>query len=142
MVDRKEFIKWISFGAVCGGMFPILEGCATYRYVDAEVEESVLRVGKKVFREGESFVLLRNPRSASPIYLRKAKEDSYRAVLLECTHKQCTVNPAGNRLACPCHGSRYDTEGNVLEGPARRNLFTYRVTTDSDHIYIELPTGT
>lgn len=137
-MKRKDFFKVVSTGAVCGGMLSILEGCVTYRYVDYQLKNNKLKVTKVVFQE-DSFVLLQNPQGKSPIYLRKKTDGSFRALLLECTHKQCTVNPSLNGLSCPCHGSRYDAKGNVLEGPARRDLFSYRVTTDADHIYIELP---
>jgi Rieske Fe-S protein len=41
-----------------------------------------------------------------------------------CTHMGCLVawNPAERSWDCPCHGSRFDTDGRVLEGPAVRDL--------------------
>jgi len=40
-----------------------------------------------------------------------------------CTHKACTVAPAGKQLHCPCHGSVYDAAtGKNLSGPAPRPL--------------------
>ncbi|MGF1601623.1 MAG: Rieske 2Fe-2S domain-containing protein [Thermosynechococcaceae cyanobacterium] len=41
-----------------------------------------------------------------------------------CSHLGCTVNwDAGqNQFICPCHGSRYDDQGKVVHGPAKRNL--------------------
>jgi glycine/D-amino acid oxidase-like deaminating enzyme/nitrite reductase/ring-hydroxylating ferredoxin subunit len=42
------------------------------------------------------------------------------AVSLRCTHLGCLVrfNAAERSWDCPCHGSRFDVDGAVLEGPA------------------------
>jgi cytochrome b6-f complex iron-sulfur subunit len=29
------------------------------------------------------------------------------------------------QFVCPCHGARYDIDGKVLQGPAKRNLRPY-----------------
>ena len=46
------------------------------------------------------------------------------AVSLRCTHLGCLVrfNAAERSWDCPCHGSRFDVDGTVLEGPATRPL--------------------
>jgi Rieske Fe-S protein len=49
------------------------------------------------------------------------------AVSLVCTHLGCTVSATSKELVCPCHGSIFDWEGNVLKGPADRPLPSYRV---------------
>jgi glycine/D-amino acid oxidase-like deaminating enzyme/nitrite reductase/ring-hydroxylating ferredoxin subunit len=42
------------------------------------------------------------------------------AVSLRCTHMGCLLrfNAAERSWDCPCHGSRFDVDGTVLEGPA------------------------
>lgn len=50
--------------------------------------------------------------------------DGFRALSSVCTHLGCVTRhqPDGNLIACPCHGSRFALDGEVLEGPAPRPL--------------------
>jgi cytochrome b6-f complex iron-sulfur subunit len=53
-----------------------------------------------------------------------------------CTHQQCIThwNPRDRLIECPCHGSRYRRDGEVVHGPAPRAL---------PHFAVELlPDGT
>ena len=46
---------------------------------------------------------------------------------LVCTHLGCTVAESATGFDCPCHGSRFDQDGNVLAGPAQKPLKNLRV---------------
>ena len=50
----------------------------------------------------------------------RGTDGSLHAVRPVCTHLHCPLrwNPEENTWDCPCHGSRFDADGNVLEGPA------------------------
>ncbi len=59
--------------------------------------------------------------------------NGFLALSLVCTHLGCTVEQKDNGFACPCHGSRYDANGNVLRGPAQKPLRSLRVEITSNN---------
>ncbi|HVE90799.1 MAG TPA: FAD-dependent oxidoreductase [Actinomycetota bacterium] len=54
----------------------------------------------------------------------RGQDGSVKAVSPVCTHLGCIVgwNPAETTWDCPCHGSRFDSDGRVIQGPANRDL--------------------
>jgi Rieske Fe-S protein len=57
------------------------------------------------------------------------------ALTLVCTHQGCGVTPSPTnnptQLVCPCHGSRFDRNGAVTNGPATRPLAHFAVDIDA-----------
>jgi cytochrome b6-f complex iron-sulfur subunit len=53
-----------------------------------------------------------------------------------CTHAGCLVEDNSGAITdglfCPCHGSAFDGNGNVTQGPARSPLQHYQVTIATD----------
>lgn len=54
----------------------------------------------------------------------KDDKGMYHALSATCTHLGCEIkwNAAECSWDCPCHGTRYDIDGNILTGPADRQL--------------------
>jgi|SRR5688572_13663825 len=65
------------------------------------------------------------------LVVRRATDD-FVVLSAVCTHAGCTVAYAAsiNEVACPCHGSRYNLGGAVVEGPATVSLKRYNSTFD------------
>ena len=54
--------------------------------------------------------------------------DGFFAISSLCTHLGCNVKHIGQGFECPCHGSRFDENGRVVQGPAPRPLAWYAVS--------------
>jgi glycine/D-amino acid oxidase-like deaminating enzyme/nitrite reductase/ring-hydroxylating ferredoxin subunit len=70
---------------------------------------------------GEAAVVGTGP-AKSAVY--RDDEGVLHKVSARCTHLGCIVgwNPGERSWDCPCHGSRFDPDGNVLNGPAVKPL--------------------
>jgi Rieske Fe-S protein len=62
--------------------------------------------------------------------------NAFDAYYMVCTHAGCLTSITNaQRFDCPCHGSRFDSEGDVVAGPARlpltRLVTSYDPVTDA-----------
>lgn len=62
-----------------------------------------------------------------------------------CTHLGCLYKwtPAADRFECPCHGSKFEKDGDWIEGPAPRDLdrFVVQVVDGSGNVVSETVVG-
>jgi glycine/D-amino acid oxidase-like deaminating enzyme/Rieske Fe-S protein len=60
----------------------------------------------------------------------RREDGTFEAVSASCTHLGCAVNwnQAEGTWDCPCHGSRFATDGEVIQGPAIDALRTIEVS--------------
>jgi cytochrome b6-f complex iron-sulfur subunit len=63
-------------------------------------------------------------------------EQGFSAQSLICTHLGCTLENSQDGFACPCHGSRFDEDGNVMQGPATKPLVSLRIEMMEDNMLI------
>ncbi len=57
------------------------------------------------------------PPVSARIAVKRTGAASFLAISTICTHQQCETNIVGTSLECPCHGSRYDSDGKVTRQP-------------------------
>ena len=98
--------------------------------VDVVVSGSALAgVGGAVLVESVAGVFL----------LSRTAETTFSAIDAVCSHQSCRVTGAdGTAYVCPCHGSRYDRNGRVLNGPATAALRQFPTTFNSGIVTIVL----
>lgn len=133
-VSRRRFCAGACQAATCAAMASIVSGCGgsptspggsstplgvvagqfTGNRVDVTVAGSPLAtVGAAALVESVAGVFL----------VSRTTDVTFSAIDAVCSHQSCTVTGAdGTAYVCPCHGSRYDRTGRVLQGPATAAL--------------------
>lgn len=71
-------------------------------------------------------------------------DGEFKAISLICPHLGCVLeagrNSGENGFACPCHGSRFDANGNLSHGPAAHPMTALTVEINSDqHLFVKTP---
>ncbi len=57
--------------------------------------------------------------NGTPILVIRQNATTYTALSMLCTHEGCQVGtPSGGSISCPCHGSKYNLMGRVINGLA------------------------
>jgi Rieske Fe-S protein len=80
--------------------------------------------------------------SAPPAVIVRVAADDFRAFTAICTHAGCLVSEfSAGRITCRCHGSQFDTQGRVVNGPAPQGLRSFPVRLDRDAGMLEVTTA-
>ncbi len=66
-------------------------------------------------------------------------ESGFSALSLVCTHLGCSVENDTQGFTCPCHGSRFNADGKVMQGPASQPLAPLRIEiTEDKHLILHI----
>ena len=127
-LTRRDFLKLTTTALLT--ISGALGVGALFRFLDFQTEPPV----KTEFDLGPAVNYPIGSRSLVPDVpaLLIHNQNGFSALSLVCTHLGCTVEQKDNGFACPCHGSRYDANGNVLRGPAQKSLRALRVEVNSN----------
>ncbi|MEO8399627.1 MAG: Rieske (2Fe-2S) protein [Ignavibacteriaceae bacterium] len=67
--------------------------------------------------------------------------ETYNALSSICTHQDCLItnfDSASNEFVCTCHGSRFDINGKVTQGPANSSLQKYSTQFVNNQLIINI----
>jgi cytochrome b6-f complex iron-sulfur subunit len=107
-----------------------LAACTTTRWIRATRDPSGVISVPLAELSPEGYVYVET--GGDSILLQRDAAGELSAVTLTCSHQGCTLSRRRDTLVCPCHGSRFDLQGAVLDGPATRPLVRYRVEVVSE----------
>ena len=145
-MERKKFLKGCCYLAIgMPLMSTILPACGSIYYASFQQKNNQIVIAKSEFfrvknnkESYRTFILIKIAQSQFPICIYRIDEDKYVGSLLKCTHRSCELNVGGGIYTCPCHGSEFSMEGKLLQGPAEKDLLTFKTETDESYIYVLL----
>ncbi len=73
------------------------------------------------------------------ILVDRPTQDSFNSLSAICTHQGCLITgfDSGNKsFVCPCHGSKFNLSGQVINGPAQRALPQYQTQFNNNQLTI------
>jgi Rieske Fe-S protein len=140
-VDRREFVRRAAGAVALSPLAGLLAGCAALAARVVPVQEGKVHLAFAHYPELDTLggsLKLAPAGFANPVYVLTLARGEHAALSPICTHRGCTVDIQGSRIVCPCHGSTYDREGRVLQGPAERALTRYPTVIDNGVLVIDL----
>ena len=129
-VSRRDFLNDVAAGAL--GIAGLGAMVVTYRFLSP----NALFEPSTTFRAGNPDLYPVNSvtfNQDQQVYIVRIQEGFY-AVSAVCTHLGCITQwkPDANLIECPCHGSKFKSDGTVVEGPAPRSLPHFSITLTPD----------
>jgi len=132
-LNRRDFlkksVKTIAVGALAFSSFDVLKLMAasdSIETTEGTVEKIISLADYPALSSIGGYAMI----TEKIIVIRKSSS-KFIAINIVCTHKKCDVDYDGSGFECPCHGSTFNGNGKVIEGPATKNLKSYKVTFNS-----------
>ncbi len=75
------------------------------------------------------------------VMVTKKEGSAFRAFSLKCTHRGGKVVEKNGALKCTRHGSKFDMDGHVTDGPAISDLDTFPASVEGDNVVVKLESG-
>jgi Rieske Fe-S protein len=117
----------------------LLRGGASHTTIAAPIADGKIHLKKSAIPPGEALQLSPG-KPHDDVLVAALKSGGWVAATANCTHKGCVVDWSQDvsEWQCPCHGSRFGTDGAVKEGPAESSLKQYKVSEEGDELVIDL----
>lgn len=78
--------------------------------------------------------------TAAKVLIVNLGNNNFNALTSVCTHSQCDRNWTfnSNVFTCTCHGSRFNANGSVVNGPATQPLSSYPASVNNNVLTVDL----
>jgi cytochrome b6-f complex iron-sulfur subunit len=129
-ITRRDFLNEITLGTL--GIAGLGSVAVTYQFFSPNVlfePPTTFRAGNPDLYPVHSVTFLQDQQ----VYIVRMPEGFY-AVSAVCTHLGCVTQWKSDveMIACPCHGSKFKSDGTKIEGPAPRPLPHFAISLTAD----------
>ena len=153
-MKRREFMQWVGLGFLASSLPVAIAACqttdkgsttATEQTESTKIDKTpradgfaavgtIQDLDEKGFLSDKSFspaavAVIRDPADATAVL----------AIGSMCTHQGCTVEWTSDEsvFACPCHGSKFKSDGTVTNGPTTEPLPTFEAIIEGDLVLVQ-----
>lgn len=152
-MDRRTFLSWVGLGAIASSLPIAIAACtpqaedettaeAEPRLDPTPREDGFMAIGTVAELKEKGFVQdMQSPMSPA-IAIADPSGSGIIAMNSMCTHQGCSVewNADDQLLKCPCHGSQFNPDGTVAQGPAAAPLERYEAKIEDDLVLVKSST--
>jgi nitrite reductase/ring-hydroxylating ferredoxin subunit len=116
----------------------LFSSCTSLPVFKTSVVGGKLIVPIDTFLPGENRKIVRSMELDYDVMLVKKTDNDFYSLLMKCTHQDNRVVSGNSMLACNLHGSTFDMEGNVTNGPSTDPLKRLQTETSDNTIVIHI----
>jgi len=127
-ISRRDFLIWLAWSSA--GIPGALMSIGSFRFLVPDVifgPPTMFKIGKPEEFPRDRQIFLPESR----LFIASSGE-GIGAMSAVCTHLGCTVARVEWGFQCPCHGSKFDSGGRVLAGPAPKPLPWFQIYQDPE----------
>ncbi|MTF40671.1 ubiquinol-cytochrome c reductase iron-sulfur subunit [Cyanobacterium aponinum] len=131
-MKRRRFFSLTLFSFIFTTFLPVF-----HKVFAQKTENNFYKLGSLTDLEENGFLLNENLEIGAVLVILK-EDNSLIAIEPTCTHMGCLVewNKQENLFICPCHNSKFQEDGKVVEGLAISDLPIYQVKIENNTVFV------
>lgn len=150
-MNRRDFMNWMGVGVIATSLPVAIAACTPEAAEDTATPSAATPTDSPAASTAGEFTAIGTTAAlseqgylsdettfAEPVVVIQdpVNADSLIALSAKCTHAGCAVAWQEDLFACPCHGSKFNPDGSVAEGPASAPLTPYAVKVEGDSVLV------
>jgi len=150
-MKRREFVSWVGLGclasslplaiAACQSSEPPVSSGDAPEVAATPRPDGFAAVGTVAALDEAGFLADKDFLGSQVVVIRDPSDDrTVVGVNSLCTHQGCHVawDQGSEGFACPCHGSQFNPDGSVRQGPAAEPLETFEAKIEGDLVLVKV----